>query len=133
MILALTIYLMGFIGNGEIVVKDQWLRPAAEKMTTALYFTIENNGTTPDTLYSVSTDVCKMVQIHETYSSNDMMGMREIGEIVVDPGSTVDLKPGGMHIMVMKLKSDINVDDEVEFVLKFRQAGDILIKAKAIN
>jgi copper(I)-binding protein len=124
---------MIFNPGDDIVVKDQWIRPGAEKMATALYFTLENNGSEADTLYAVETDIAKMVQIHETYSDGDMMGMREIGEIIVEPESSVKLEPGGMHIMVMKLKKDIKIGDEIDFTLYFRNADKITITAEAKN
>lgn len=118
-----------FSGNG-IIIKDQWLRPGAEKMATALYFTIKNNGGETDTLYSVESHVSKMVQIHETYSNGSVMGMREIGQVVIKPGEKVKLEPGGMHIMVMKLKKDLKIGDKIDFKLYFRKAGEIKITAE---
>ncbi len=129
----LAVLLMIFNPGNDIVIKDQWIRPGAEKMATALYFTLENNGSEADTLYAVKTDIAKMVQIHETYTDGDMMGMREIGEIIVEPGSSVKLEPGGMHIMVMRLKKDIKIGDEIDFTLYFRNADKILITAEAKN
>jgi copper(I)-binding protein len=127
----LAVILMIFNPGDDIVVKDQWIRPGAEKMATALYFTLENNGSEADTLYAVETDIAKMVQIHETYTDGDMMGMREIGEIIVEPESSVKLEPGGMHIMVMRLIRDIKKGDEIEFNLHFKNAGSIIIWTKA--
>ena len=127
----LALLLMIFNPGDDIVIKDQWIRPGAEKMATSLYFTLENNGSEADTLYAVETDIAKMVQIHETYSNGDVMGMREIGKILIEAGSSVKLEPGGMHIMVMRLKKDIKNGDEIEFKLHFRNAGIIKITAKA--
>ena len=129
----LAVLLMIFNPGDDIVIKDQWIRPGAEKMATALYFTLENNGSEVDTLYAVETDIAMMVQIHETYSNGDVMGMREIGKIIVEPGSSVKLEPGGMHIMVMKLKKDIKIGDEIDFILYFRNADKITITAEAKN
>ncbi len=127
----LAVLLMIFNPGDDIVIKDQWMRPGAEQMTTALYFTLENNGSEADTLYAVETDIAKMVQLHETYSNGDVMGMREIGKIIIEPESSVKLEPGGMHIMVMRLKRDIKKGDEIEFKLHFRKAGEISITAIA--
>ena len=129
----LAVLLMIFNPGDDIVIKDQWIRPGAEKMATALYFTLENNGSEADTLYAVKTDIAKMVQIHETYSNGDVMGMRKIGKIIVEPGSSVKLEPGGTHIMVMRLKRDIKIGDEIDFTLYFRNADKISITAEAKN
>jgi copper(I)-binding protein len=127
----LAVLLLIFNLGEDIIIKDQWIRPGAEKMGTALYFTLENSGSEADTLFAVETDIAKMVQIHETYSNGDVMGMREIGKIIIEPESLVKLEPGGKHIMVMRLKKDIKKGDEVEFKLHFRKAGEISITAGA--
>lgn len=127
------VLLMVFYPGDDIVIKDQWIRPGAESMTTALYFIIDNVGSQPDTLYNIDSDVSKMIQIHETYSNGDVMGMREIGEIIIEPESSVKLEPGGMHIMVMRLKRDIKIGDEIDFTLYFRNADKITITAEAKN
>jgi len=115
----------------KIKINDPWVRPSSEGMATALYFTIENSGLEADTLYKVDSEISKMVQIHETYKSGDMMGMREVEMIVIEPNSSFELKPGSHHIMVMKLIRDIPIGDKVEFLLHFKQAGEINITAEA--
>jgi copper(I)-binding protein len=131
MISVLALILMIFNPGDDIVIKDQWMRPGAEKMGTALYFAVENKGEEADTLYSVVSGVSDMIQIHETYSSGDLMGMREIEQIIIVPGEKIKLEPGGKHIMVMKLKKDIKISSPVEFILHFKKAGTIKITASA--
>jgi len=115
----------------KIKINDLWVRPSSEGMATALYFTIENSSEQADTLYKVESDVSKRVEIHETYQSGEMMGMREVEMIVIDPNSSFELKPGSHHIMVMKLIRDIPIGDEVKFILYFKRAGEINITAEA--
>lgn len=115
----------------KIKINDPWVRPSSEGMATALYFTIENSCEEADTLYKVESDVSNRVEIHETYKSGDMMGMREVEMIVIEPNSSFELKPGSHHIMVMKLLKDIPIGDEVEFLLHFKRAGEINITAEA--
>ena len=115
----------------KVKINDPWVRPSSEGMATALYFTIENSSEEADTLYKVESVISKRVEIHETYQSGDMMGMREVEMIVIQPNSSFELKPGSHHIMVMKLIRDIPIGDEVEFTLHFKRAGEINITAKA--
>ena len=115
----------------KIKINDPWVRPNAEGMSTALYFTIENSFEETDTLYKVVSEVSKRIEIHETYQSGDMMGMRKVEMIVIEPNSSFELKPGSHHIMVMRLKNDITVGDEYEFTLFFKLAGELKITATA--
>jgi hypothetical protein len=127
----LVLLLLFFPPEDKIKIKDAWMRPSSEKMATALYFTIENSGETADTLFQVDSDLAEKVEIHETYSEGEMMGMRKTDMIVIEGNSSFELKPGAHHIMLMKLKKDVKVGDEAEFVLHFKQAGEMKITAKA--
>ena len=120
-----------FPADDKIKIKDPWMRPSSEKMATALYFVIENKSETADTLFQVDSDLAERVEIHETYSEGEMMGMRKVDFIVIDGQGSFELKPGAHHIMLMKLKKDLNDGDRGEFILHFKQAGEIKITAVA--
>jgi copper(I)-binding protein len=120
-----------FPPEDKIKIKDPWMRPSSEKMATALYFVIENKAETADTLFQVDSDLAEKVEIHETYSDGEMMGMRKVNFIIIKGSSSFELKPGAHHIMLMKLKKDIKDGDKGEFVLHFKQAGEIKITATA--
>ena len=127
----LAILFVLFPPEDKIKIKDAWMRPSSEKMATALYFIIENKSETADTLYQVDSDLAERVEIHETYSEGEMMGMRKVDFIIIEGNSSFELKPGAHHIMLMKLKKDINDGDTGEFVLHFKQAGEIKVVATA--
>jgi periplasmic copper chaperone A len=127
----LAILFILFPPEDKIKIKDAWIRPSSENMATALYFTIENSSTKADTLFQVDCNFAGKVELHETYSQGDMMGMRKVEFIIIDSKSSFEFKPGGYHIMLMKLKKDINDGDEENFVLHLKQAGEIVITAIA--
>jgi periplasmic copper chaperone A len=117
----------------KIDIKDAWLRTGAAGLNSALYFKVLNNSSSPDTLFKVTSTIAKHVQMHETYKKNDMMGMREIKNIIVKPNSSIEFKPGSYHVMLMNLNKDIKEGDEISFALYFRMAGKINIKANVMN
>jgi len=131
MILFLTIIFTFLISGDGIKIHDAWVRPGAEKMGTALYFNIENNTNEADTLYKVTSDISNKIQIHETYQEGELSGMREVNKLIVEPNSSINLKPGSYHIMVMKLKKDILKGDKAVFTLYFSKNGEIKITAGA--
>ncbi len=128
-LLLILISLINFSSNKNIEVKDGWIRPAGKGMNTAFYFKVENNSEKDDTLLSVRSSVAKMVQMHETFSKNGMMGMRQIKAIPIKSKTTLEFKPGGYHVMVMNLNKDLKEGDSAEFTLHFKYAGNIKIKA----
>jgi copper(I)-binding protein len=127
----LAILFLLFPPEDKIKINDPWMRPSSEKMATALYFIIENKSEKADTLFQVDSDLAERVEIHETYSEGEMVGMRKVNMIVIEGKSSFELKPGAHHIMLMKLKKNINDGDKGEFVLHFKQAGEIKITAIA--
>jgi len=131
MYILLTLLLVLFPTEDKIKIENAWIRPSSENMATALYFAIENNNAAPDTLFKVDCDFAGKVEIHETYSQGDMMGMRKVDFIIIDGKSSFEFKPGGYHVMLMKLKKDINDGDKENFTLHFKKAGEIKITAVA--
>ena len=127
----LAILFVLFPSEDKIKIKDAWMRPSSEKMATALYFVIENKSETADTLFHVDSDLAERVEIHETYSEGEMMGMRKVEFIVIEGNSSFELKPGAHHIMLMKLKKDIKDGDKGALVLHFKKAGEMQITAIA--
>jgi copper(I)-binding protein len=118
--------------SDKLKIVDPWMRVGAQGQATGLFFKIENNSDKADTLYKVEFELAGKVEIHETYDAgDDMMGMREVKQIVIPAKSTFDLKPGAHHVMLMKLKQDIKKGYIGDVTLHFKKAGKILIKAEA--
>ncbi|HCY74862.1 MAG TPA: copper chaperone PCu(A)C [Ignavibacteriales bacterium] len=130
--LLLALFMIFSNPSDKIKIVDPWMRVGAQGQATGLFFKIENNSDKADTLYKVEFEPAGLVQIHETYDAgNDMMGMREVGNIIIPAKSTVELKPGSYHVMLMKLKNDIKKGSVGNVTLFFKQAGKIMIKAEA--
>ena len=130
--LVLAIFLIFSNPSDKIKIVDPWMRVGAQGQATGLFFKIENNSDKADTLYKVEFEPAGKVEIHETYDAgNDMMGMREVGKIVIPAKSSFELKPGSYHVMLMKLKQDIKKGYVGDVTLYFKHAGKIMIKAEA--
>jgi hypothetical protein len=63
-------------------------------------------------------------------TSGDMMGMEPVARLEIPAGGTVQLAPGGYHIMLIGLTKDLNVGDTVQVTLKFEKAGDVTVTAQ---
>ncbi len=113
------------ITSGNIEIADGWVRPGSAGMMTAAYFTIRNGTASTDTLINVTSNVTDDTQIHESFEQEGgMMGMREIGMIPIESNSSAELKPGGMHIMIIRPFQDVAEGDSVTFFLNFSNAGE---------
>lgn len=112
---------------GDLLISQAWSRqtPSGAKVAGA-YLTIENKGTTADRLVSGSTDVAGRFEIHEMAMDGGVMRMRPLDNgIAIDPGKTVKLAPGGYHVMLMDLKSQLKQGDKVPVTLQFEKAGKV--------
>ena len=54
--------------------------------------------------------------------------MRELNDIEIKPGQTIEFKPGGSHAMFVNLKRPLNKGDHVTGTLVFEQAGKVQIE-----
>lgn len=96
------------------------------------FMTIANKGEEADRLVSIAaTDVSDDVQLHEMAMENDVMTMRQLPAGVDLPaGATVELKPGGLHVMFMKIKHPLKEGEAFKATLTFEKAGTIDVEFK---
>jgi periplasmic copper chaperone A len=117
------------IKAGDLIISQAWTRatPKGAKIGGG-YLTIENKGTTPDTLLGGSADVAGSVQVHEMSMTNGVMKMRPLDKgLTIEPGKTVKLAPGGYHLMMMDLKSPLKQGDKLPVTLEFEKAGKVQV------
>ncbi len=121
-----------FEKNG-ITVKDPYTIASKAGQMSVVYLVIMNSNDQPDTLLSAlaDTSIVGETQLHIYIQKDGKTGMKQVENIPIPAGETVELKPGGYHIMLMGLKKDINVGDTIDVVLHFKNAGDLAIKAVA--
>ena len=90
------------------------------------YLTIENKGATADRLIGGSADIAGKVQVHEMAMNNGVMTMRPVDKgLTIEPGKMVKLAPGGLHLMLLDLKSPLKQGDKVPLTLEFERAGKV--------
>jgi periplasmic copper chaperone A len=111
----------------QIKIENAWLRPANKGMNTALYFDINNLASKDYELTEVSSEIAKVVQIHETYKQGENMGMRKVESIIIKGKTVFHLSPGGFHVMIIRLKENLRAGDKKEFVLSFKNHAKMRI------
>ena len=115
------------IRHGDLTIAQVWSRatPPAAKVGAG-YLSIKNTGSSPDRLIDIKSSVAGKVEVHSMKMDNGIMRMRPIqGGLELPPGKTVELKPGGLHLMFMKLKSGLKKGQPFKATLVFEKAGEI--------
>jgi copper(I)-binding protein len=69
---------------------------------TAAYMTLTNNSRDAIRVTGVTSPDFAAVEVHETVIEDNVSRMRKVPELVVPPSGSVSLKPGGMHLMLMR-------------------------------
>lgn len=114
----------------SLEISQAWMRPGVENRNTAAFMTITNNTKHDDTLFSVSSDGAKVVELHETFTrENDLKGMRHVEFIVIPGNSSVELKPGGYHVMLIGLNKDFRNGEKGEIKLVFKNNDAVSLTA----
>jgi len=116
---------------GSLVIGHPWSRPTASGIPTGVaYLSITNNGPEQDTLIAASTPVAAHVEFHRSSLEAGMARMRPAGALVVLPNATVTAEPGGLHLMLVDLKSPLVAGTSIPLVLQFKSAGAITVQLK---
>ncbi|MEP7101629.1 MAG: copper chaperone PCu(A)C [Burkholderiales bacterium] len=115
---------------GPIKIDHPYARStAAGQPTGGGYMSFVNAGV-GDRLVSASADVAKSVELHEMKMEGDVMKMRQVEGIEIGGGKTVELKPGGYHLMFVGLKAPLKEGASFPMKLKFEKAGEVTVEVK---
>lgn len=125
MILAGVTFITACTPKEGIEVRDAWTRAAAQSENGAVYFIIHNYSDTDDALVGISTEVSGAVEFHESEMAHDVMQMRMVHSVPLASGEDVNFAPGGLHIMLVNLREELNVGERVEITLHFQNNPDI--------
>ena len=117
-------------------IEDPWARAAllpsdasASAATSAVYMTIRNRGKQADRLINASSDVAEIVELHTTETRNGMTMMSRIEQVDIPGLKKAELKPGGLHVMLIRLTRDLNPGDTVKVTLEFEISGAVVVEA----
>jgi copper(I)-binding protein len=91
------------------------------------YLKLSNTGTAADRLVSVRAEVSNTVELHTMRMDGDVMRMRQVDAIEVPAGQSVELKPGGLHLMFIGLKAPLKAGDRFPLTLTFEKAGEVKV------
>lgn len=115
---------------GSLVIEAPWMRatPGGAKVAGG-YLKVTNAGTEPDRLVGGSLPMAGEVEVHEMTMSGDVMKMRRLPDgLEIKPGQTVELKPGGNHLMFMGLREGLKAGQQVKGTLVFQKAGTVEVE-----
>ena len=131
LVLALALMVTGGLnavvaGSESLSFSDLQLRANVAGMpNSAAYLKITNNGVSGDRLIAAKTVIAKRVEFHSIEMDQGVMRMRVVdGGLAIAGGDSLTLAPGGLHIMLMGLTTDLAPGSHHEIILVFEKAGE---------
>lgn len=102
----------------QVSVKQAWVRATVpQQMATGAFLQLSSQQ--DSRLVQASSPVAAVVELHEMAMEGSVMKMRAIAGVDVPAGKTVELKPGGLHVMLMGLKGPVTAGEKVPLTLVF--------------
>jgi periplasmic copper chaperone A len=115
---------------GSLEIDHPWSRatPKGAKIGAG-YVSIKNTGSTPDRLIGGSFAGAEKVEVHQMTMDQGVMKMRPVaGGVEIKPGETVELKPDGLHLMLVGLKQPLKKGEQVSGTLQFEKSGTVEVQ-----
>jgi len=118
----------------DLTIGHPWSRvtPGGVK-NGVVYLTFVNDGKTADRLLKASSPWAANISLHTEIKDGDIMRMREIGAVDIPAGQTVELKPGGMHLMLMGLTQPLKDGDMFPLTLTLANEGEVAVEVMVMN
>lgn len=111
---------MTYANNYSIDIEDAWIRAMPSKaMSTAAFMKITNKLPNEVKLISADIDGVQSVELHKTMSDGKVMRMVKQNHIPLPANSSLVLKPGSWHIMMIGLEKQFSEGSVHQIQLNF--------------
>ncbi|WP_165831998.1 MULTISPECIES: copper chaperone PCu(A)C [Gammaproteobacteria] len=118
------------LGQG-IVADSLWLRESIPGQPNGAGFgTIENHSSNDMVLVSAQIDIAGEVQVHEHVHENGQMRMQRMEGLTINAGSSVMLRPGGYHLMLLGLQQPLVSGDTHRVTLLFSDGTQVEVETE---
>jgi copper(I)-binding protein len=133
LVLALAVGAVGAVTACEKRTTDQDARGGIEILggfafvpvstETAAYLSFSNHGSIEDTLLSISSPLADSVTLHDSRNEGGLVRMEAVERLVLPPGTSIEMEPGGLHLMLTSLKVGLTAGKRLPLVVTFARAG----------
>jgi copper(I)-binding protein len=123
--------------HAEVSVKDVWVRATVPQQKATSAF-MQLSAPVDSRLISVATPLTPVAEVHEMKMEDGVMRMRRTTALELPAGKTVELTPGGYHVMLMDLKQQVKAGDTVPLTLVFegkdgrRETREVMAPVRAL-
>jgi copper(I)-binding protein len=122
----------------DVTVTNAWIRATVPQQKATGAFMQLRSGSGAHVV-EVKTSAAAIAEIHEMKMDGDVMRMRPMPSLALPAGKTVELSPGGYHLMLMQLTRQLNAGDKVPLSLVVENADgkrsnvDVEVAVRPLN
>ncbi len=125
----LSIVSIAAVFGADIEIEGAYARPSIPNVpNSAAFFVIKNNSDKDIAITSANSDIAEKNELHTHIKENQMLKMMKIEKLVVPAKSSLELKSGGDHVMLIGLKKELKAGDEISLELSFSDGDKKSIK-----
>ena len=125
----LSIVIIAAVFGADIEIEGAYARASIPNVpNSAAFFVIKNNSDKDIAITSANSDIAEKNELHTHIKENQMLKMMKIEKLVVPAKSSLELKSGGDHVMLMGLKKELKAGDEINLELSFSDGDKKNIK-----
>ena len=119
------------VAQADVQVEDAWVReaPPGARMLAA-YLTVNNSGAEELVLVEVQSPAFSHIMLHKSELVDGVARMTHLDEIVIPAQGSVQLEPGGMHLMMPAPEARLSAGDRVPLVLIFADGNRLEVQAE---
>ena len=125
----LSIVSIAAVFGADVEIEGAYARASIPNVpNSAAFFVIKNNSDKDIAITSANSDIAEKNELHTHIKENQMLKMMKIEKLVVPAKSSLELKSGGDHVMLMGLKKELKAGDEISLELSFSDGDKKSIK-----
>ena len=125
----LSIVSLAAVFGADIEIEGAYARASIPNVpNSAAFFVIKNNSDKDIAITGANSDIAEKNELHTHIKENKMMKMMKIEKLVVPAKSSLELKSGGDHVMLIGLKKELKAGDEISLELSFSDGDKKSIK-----
>jgi len=118
----------------QVSVMDPYVRLAPPNApATGAFMVIKNNGAKDVKLVKADNPVSRVTELHTHLNEGGVMKMRPVLAIDIKAGGEAALKPGGLHVMLIDLKTPPKEGELVPITLTFDDGSSKKVDAKVLR
>ncbi|MEZ8096585.1 copper chaperone PCu(A)C [Photobacterium swingsii] len=106
--------------SADVMIHDAYARATPPNaVNSAIFMHLMNKDDTSRQIIDAQSNAANVVELHNHIMADGMMQMRKVDSIAIPANGMAELKPGGMHIMLLGLKDSLQEGESVKLTLKF--------------